>query len=271
MPLAHILLPQLARKAQEIENAIGPPRATGYLQASAPVQRQYHPVEMSTPAAMRGELPVRREKAPASEKGLAELRSRPAPRPDQVFKAAAAREANKAKSKSKIKLIPNAPSPDAPVYAPARGTIQVAPGEPIGQHEDGRSIYATEAPPKPTKKGKRTIIQLPDGAVGSNERGEALAAGGKNLGYLQDPNTRTLGRRANDISLGAQDTFDQFGAQTLQRKYGEFLEAARENRVDGKPTDRIPASYLQGMSSRQKCDIEAGVARLRELEQGRSL
>lgn len=251
MPLAHYLAPQLIRKAQEIEDAIGPPRAlagAGYLQASAPAPT-------------------------ASEKGLAELRGRPAQRPDQIFKGAAAQGVNKAIAKSKIKPIPNAPAPAQPVYPRARGGIQVAPDEPIGMHEDGRAIYATEAAPKPVKKGKKTIIQLPDGAVGANERGESVNARGRNLGYLkQDPNVRTLERGRADVALGEKNTYDGFGAGVLKERFGEHLKAVEENRdQDGMPTNKYPKGYFDGMDPKLKEQILHGVARLQELERGQKI
>lgn len=251
MPLAHILMPQLARKAQEIENAIGPPRpltGIGYLQASAPL-----------------EMPqVQNPRAPASEKALADLRAEPAQRPDTVFKNAARRAVPGIVSKKKIKPIPLAP--------PQPGNA-VGSADPIGMDENSRPIYASDSPraAKP-KKGQRTVIAIPQqGAVGQNDRGEAVDARGLSLGYLHGgtPNVRTLERRGGDVPVGAKDSYDQFGVATLQRKYGVHLRAMQDNRdTDGMPTDKFPDGHFTGMSKAARKEIEEGVARLRELERG---
>ena len=167
MPIAHLLAPQILRRAQEIDDALYPrPAAAGYLRASAPAPRQYHPVEISTPALVRGEQPVRHEKAPASEKGLAELRGRN-DRPDTVFKNAARAAVPRQASKGKIRPIPNAPAPKGG----AVGTDEV-----VGVDENSRPIYASVpgASPVKKKKGGRTTIALPAGAVGVNERGAPI-------------------------------------------------------------------------------------------------
>lgn len=248
--LAHLLAPQLIRKAQEIEDSIGPPRplAAGYMQARSPAPT-------------------------ASERGLKELRARPAPRPDQVFKAAAAQGVNKAIAKSKIKPIPNAAPPARPVYPPAKGGIQAAPDEPIGMHEDGRAIYAVEpAPKKAAPKKGRTIIAIPEGAVGATERGEAVTRGGTNLGYLrnrENPNVRTLERNKMDVAVGERNAYDKYDVQVLQKRFGEHLKAMQDNRdPDGMPTDQFPEGHFDGMSPAARKEIEAGVERLRELERG---
>lgn len=235
MPIAHLLAPQILRRAQEIDEALYPrPVAAGYLQASAPAPT-------------------------ASAKAMTELRAEPAPRPDTVFKNAARRAVPKQIAKGKIKQIPNAPAP----AGGATGTDEL-----VGMSEDGRPIYASEPAPKPSKK---RVIKLPAGAVGENERGEAITAGGKNLGYLrgQDPNVRTLERNRMDVPLGEKNVYDPFGGQVLQQRFGGHLKAMQDNRdADGMPTDKFPLGYFDHMSKRAKEEIEAGVARLAELERG---
>lgn len=245
MPLAHILAPQLIRKAQEIEDAIGPPRpvASGYLQASAPA-----------PA------------PPAHERALKDLRGTQQ-RPDTVFKNAARQAIPKQAAKSKIKPIPNAASPAKP------GAPVPSGDNPIGMDEHGRSIYASEPAPKAAKKkkGERTVIQLPLGPVGMNESGQAVNSRGAALGYLrsQDPNVRTLERHQIDVPVGERNAYDQFGTQVLQQRFGEHLKAMQDNRdADGMPTDKFPSGYFSGMDKKRKEEIEKGVARLREFERG---
>lgn len=248
MPLAHMLLPQLAKKAEEIEAALGHrPEQIGYLQASAPPT--------------------------ASAQGLKELRSRPAQSPDQAFKGGAARGYDRESRVQERKLIPIAPTRPAPSYAQGAGGIQTPADFPIGMTESGRPIYATDHVPQPARQGKRTVIQMPKGAIGQNEQGQAVDVKGKKLGYLaQDPNVRTLERRSKDVSLGEKDTYDQFGVQTLQRDFGEHLKAMQENRDrDGMPTDKFPTGYFRGMDPRRKKEIEAGVKRLQEIERGHAI
>ena len=273
MPIAHLLAPQILRRAQEIEDALYPrPAAAGYLQASAPVQRQYHPVEISAPALVRGEQPVRREKAPASEKAMTELRAEPAPRPDTVFKNAARRDVPRQVAKGKIKQIPNAPSP-------ARGAVGT--DEVVGMDESGRPIYASVPGASPVKKKKgRTTIALPAGPVGVNERGEAVAAGGKNLGYLRgtNPNVRTLERTTRDLPrtphVAAPSVLnDRYGVQVLQQRFGPHLKAMQDNREIGPdgyavPTGKFPEGYFDHMSTQAAEEIKLGVARLAEIERG---
>ncbi len=250
MPLAHLLMPQLARKAQEIEDAIGPPRpvASGYLQAAAPPT--------------------------ASDKAQADLRAYTGQqRLDTIFKNGARRALPGIIARGKIGPIPNAPSPTQPVGPQAKGGIQVAPDEPIGMNEDGTSIYASEPAPKPVKKkkGERTVIALPAGPVGSNERGQAVGTGGNSFGYLQqqDPNVRTLQRRRLDVSLGEKEVHDAFGTKVLQQRFGEHLKAMQDNRAaDGMPTDKFPAGYFGTMSKRAREEIEKGVKALQDIERG---
>ncbi len=257
MPLLHILAPQLAKKAEQLEADLGHrPEQIGYLQAGAP------------PA----------PKETASARGLKELRAPVKKSLSGIVKQGVIDEkARKMRTDIRDKgtrLLPNATPQPAPQYAPRRGGITVAPGDPIGMQEGGKPIYATEAAPQPVKKGKRTIMQLPQGAVGQNEAGQSLAAGGRNLGYLQqDPKVRTLDRRARDVGLrGDMNTYDQFGVKMLQQRFGEHLKAMQDNRdADGLPTDKFPDGYFRGLDVNRKEEIELGVKRLQELERGQAI
>ncbi len=251
MPLAHLLIPQLAKKAEEIEAALGHrPEQIGYLQASA--------------------TPSKADAAPGA---------------NQAFQSGAARGYAREKGVQDRKLIPNAPSPRQPRYYPQ--PLHPMHGAPVGMNEDGTPIPGTDHVPKPVKKGKRTIIQLPQGEpVGHTESGIQIGAGPKRLGYLgrrapADPNMQTLERRSKDVPVFALDkrtgrpanpnqiTYDQFGVQLLQREFGKHLKEMQENRApNAGPTDKFPPGYFEGMSAARRLEIEQGVKRLQEIERG---
>jgi hypothetical protein len=245
MPLAHILAPQIARKVAQLEADLGrsPTPPTGYLQSE-------------------GMQAARAPAPPAHEQAAQRLRAQP-----KKSKAEAARNAELVKGAREkkiaegMRLIPNANAPGQRLQ--------------LGMSENGTPIYddAPAAAPAPKAKKGRKVIPAPTGAAGTNERGESVDIRGKNLGYLaQEGPVRTLERRQTDVSLGKADTYDRFGVETLQRRFGEHLKAMQNNReADGMPTDKFPLGYFDGMDARKKKEIEAGVARLKDVERGQSL
>jgi hypothetical protein len=143
----------------------------------------------------------------------------------------------------------------------------VAQDAPVAVTEAGVPIYAE---PKTNKRGQ---VVIPKGALEgqiTDETGRPVNRKGKPTGYLQqDPNVRTLLRRPNDVSLGPKETHDAFAVDVLQRRYGDHLKAMLYDPDVGDM--RFPAGYLEGMTARERQDVEAGVRALTQLNRGVSI
>lgn len=291
MPLAHLLAPQLIRKAKEIEDAIGPARVppkAGYLQASftpyeeqlrqeaenAPALRNYPgPYNAKEPYDPRGLMPKSEPKSVDMTplgKAVGGLQRSGNPYLDAFAKGMTQTSAPGRKG---TKLIPTAPpiqgNPNAPVST----------GDVVGQTEDGRPIYASDKPPSTAKqRGKKTVIKLdPNAAVGSNEKGESVTARGRNLGYLGGSSIvtpkgsvpmRAGDRRPSDIvitgDMGMMDK-DKFSIDALRKMYGKDFKEVQENEM------KYPAGYFNGKTDKQKENIKAGVRALQLLEHGQKI
>ncbi len=258
MPLAHILMPQLARRAEEIAAAVGrptvPPAGASYIQAGqrknveAPVAAAPRPVGTGylAPSGNVGAPPT------ASDKALEQLRA------DEKQRTVGGTVRNRAVQAAK-QADKNDKNTQFPVH-PAPLAVE---------------------PQKMTNKRGQVIIPLGAGAVAMNERGESLNARGKNLGYLQSGPMRTGQQTQDDIarSLIAIDrngrpemgmalrTGDPNAMKLLYKTYEPHLKAMQENRnADGTPTDKFPEGYFKGMTKEQRKEIEAGVKILRDVD-----
>lgn len=272
MPLAHLLAPQLIRKAQEMEDAIGPARpiaGAGYLQAPPTGRAGYEKTPYDPKGLMNKPDPKLVEMTPMG-KTVGNLQ-----RSGDPYAGAFARGMTQTSSPGRkgTKLIPTAPPIQGDPNAP------VATGDVVGQTERGAPIHASEKPAAPAKqKGKKTIIKLdPNAAVGSNEKGESVTARGTNLGYLGGSSIvtpkgsvpmRTGDRRPSDIVLtedmGMMDK-DKFSADMLRKMYGEDFKEVQENGM------KYPTGYFDGKTAKQKENIMAGVRALQLLEHGQKI
>jgi hypothetical protein len=137
--------------------------------------------------------------------------------------------------------------------------LQPAPTDaPIAFSESGVPIEG----PAPFAPNRKLQLSGEYNYIASNERGEALDAKNKKLGYYVggDPNTRTLDRKPTDVSM--QDV-DPFADNVLEQMYGEHLQAVDDN--DG----RFPSGHFLGMSPDIKANIKQGVTELRRRRKGR--
>lgn len=292
MPLAHILAPQIMRRAQQIEADLG---HGGYL---AQVQPQGYLAQGQSSVGLPGQQG--HAKTEYDPRGLMDKPSDDRPldmnhprvflgktaatlrQSGNPYLAAAADGVQQVNDRNArlagTKLIPTAP----PAAGSAVNTADV-----VGMREDGTPIYASDRAPLPkAKKGKggKIIIQLDPGVAGMNESGQGVAAGGKNLGYLRAPvgGMRTAERKQSDylVSRDKKDdrlipkaereglrNKDAFSAQMLQRAYGKDAEAMMNNRDEnGMPTDQFPPGYFNGVSAEDRENIEAGVRALRMID-----
>ena len=293
MPLAHLLAPQLLKKAKEIEADLGyaPVGAPqGYLQtvgAGSPSTGEMKPYNPNTPSgAMIG-------MAGALQKSLG-------PAAAAGFWGKKGADLGLDKSGDNLvrghepTLIPNAPlhgavartAPAQKILMPNGRTVAIAPGDVTD--ELGRPV-SVMPPPVPFAQRKGPIvITLPAGeAVAENERGESLnRRGGRRLGYLPGekqpahkegdpyfpqvlaPGMRTGDYRDSDISIAdAERNPKPFDVAAMRRMYGKDLKAMQENRdADGMPTDQFPPGYFRGMSEKDRANIEAGTRALMNIE-----
>lgn len=241
MPLANILAPELLRKAQEIEDAIGPPTqarstlAGGYLTAGYE-KTPYDPKGLidkpdsksfngDTSPGMRGLGMLQRSGDP----GL------------QAFGRGMIDGGSGSLPSQKIKPLETAPA------APMR---LVKKNEPTGTG----------------KKGSPRKLVLPAGAVGTNERGESVTARGRKLGYLAQPELvtpyggsqqlRTGERNRNDVSVSRHEGSDKFTGDALMQRFGEHLKEYEDNGGE------FPRGYFDGMSKQRRADIIDAVREL---------
>lgn len=252
MPLAHLLAPQIAKKAQEIEDAIGPPRSAGYLNASEthPGVRRIYGVdpEKDPPPTTPGSYYEMIGKLQRSGDPALQAMARGFLKGDEPGRAAP-------------QIMPNAPSPK----------------------------YAGPEIKKTTKKDGTVVIQVdPRAMIGTNERGFPVdIKGRKQLGYLEAPMIaagggelagRTLGRGKKDITTVPYNRSkpwmgltlppgDAFGADVLKREFGDDLKVMQEN-LDGRgvPTDKFPRGYLDHLSPKDQKKVKDGVKVLQNLE-----
>lgn len=269
MPLAHILAPELLRKAQELEDALGPP----------------------VPPGANGYLQVGYEKTPYDPKGIVD---KPEPKPyDQGAPAGRYLSGVGQMQRSEDPLQQAFGNGYAGALKTYEGSTQPIPNalppeagpRVIGTNERGEPIYANAGGPQPpTPPAKKGRVVLPYGRnapIGIDEHGDSTTLAGRKLGYLDAgvwgpaaarPGTPTemgsndvrhADRRTNDVSTSRHEAGDKYGNDALQRKYGKHLKAMQENRdANGMPTDRFPAGYFKGMSDVQKKNIVEAVKEL---------
>ena len=244
MPLAHILMPQLAQKAKEIEAQFGH-APTGYLenqgaglQMVGQGKSDMQPYDPSTP--------MGRLKDPAGPYLQAMGTMQKSKDPTQ-----------KAVARGMGLGIDPHPYPGS-----------VVPAEPLPLSPETRS-------PEPglSVKGKGKYLKLPKGEVGLDETGQSIDRRGKKLGYLGTPTIvtpygdtpmRNADRRAGDVLASDRDPM---AVESLKNRFGKHLKEMREN-VDarGRPTDQFPQGYFKNMSKAQRKTIEEGVKALQAVE-----
>lgn len=246
MPLAHILAPQIAKKAQEIETALGH-APVGYLE-------QQNVGYEKTPYDPRGltDKPEPKRYDPRSPAGSALAMLGSMKKYDPKIAEGIVRGMQKAKVQEGVKPIPNAPVPAQP--------------EPV----------------TPTK-GKRGRVVIPMGKpgepVGVAEDGQAIDSRGRKLGYLNqgpalvtpygDVPLSNPVRTPTGINVQPKDEFDAFW---LEDHFGKHLKAMQDNRdANGMPTDQFPPGYFQGMSKKERENIIKGVDALRKFQKGTSV
>lgn len=263
MPLAHILAPQIARKAAEIETALG--HNAGYLQtqgAGAQTTLVKNPPRDNGMPKKAIQSYDPRLQTPEASAAIAAGTMMNSPDPStRRFGHGLYRRLNQ----PTIVPMPNAGEPS---------------GEPIATDELGRPIYA---PPTPAKKGGR-VIALPAGEpVAQTEGGVQLDRAGKKLGgYLDQeamtPGMRYLNRRPGDLNL--DDTNgnilrDAFARAQLDHVYGPHLKAMQDNRdADGMPTDKLPDGYFEALGEQrgkpytkdERENVLKGLKKLREVQ-----
>lgn len=232
MPLAHILAPQLAQKARELEAELGP-RPAGYLQ---------------TGNAGTGQTSGGPRVADTAWRQFRERDARASQRPDTIVRNAANRRTMQLQKQDKWTHFPVAPPRDT---APAP--------EPVAVDEAGRPIYAEQ----------RVIDISAPGAV-IDEMGRAVGPRGKKLGYLQqqDPNVRRdLGAAP---SIGHLYKFGGAkGAAAIEERFAPHLQAMFYDPEKGDM--RFPDGYFDGMSKKERAEILTGVDAMRRLERGRRI
>lgn len=245
MPLVHLLVPQLLRKAQDLEAQIGPPGApppaplaTGYLQAGY-------------------------EKTPYDPRGLMD---KPPAKPfDSTSNSPGDRELT---AMGQLQRSENPYTQDfARSYLNAR--LNDRPAELLPT--------SPAAPMKLVKKGDKVGTKgrvLPfksTDTVGVNEQGEATDMRGRpSKGYLYTPSIETPSgstpmrnpdRKAPSVMIGDADKFSN---DVFAREYGPHLKAMQENRdANGMPTDQFPPDYFKGMNATERSNIIKGVEELR--------
>lgn len=235
MPLANLLAPELLRKAQEIEAAIGPPvpLSAGYLQAGY-------------------------EKTPYDPKGLVDKHSGPS------F------DGDRSPGMRGLGMLQRSGDPGLQAFG--RGVIEG--GAPPPGKQSKPIENASERPMKLVKKGEKSgtkgrVLKLPAGEAGMNEQGQSVTAAGKKLGYLGSPQLvtpynetpmRNADRRAADVSVARHERGNKFSGDTLMKNYGEHLKEFEANRGE------FPKGYFDGMSKTKKANIIDAVNELRARE-----
>lgn len=243
MPLAHILAPQIAQSAKELEADLGhAPVGTGYLNAGYE-KTPYDPKGLINKPESQSYDP--RTPVGSYLNGIGILQRSPNKVDQQMGRALAEGldYPDRLRKGEVDTLIPNAPSP-TPVQA---------------------------APPK--KSGKKYLISLPKtGPAGYDESGQAVDINGRKLGYLNQPAIvtpygdvpmRTGQRTPNDVLL---DQRDPFARSVIEQKFGKHLKELEFN------NGKFPPGYFKKMTAEEKAGIQKGVQALqairREEERG---
>lgn len=243
MPLAALLAPQIAKKAAEIDSALGPPQI-GYLTpppaaapqsiaAPADVPTGYLNIGNPTTLDPRGLLQDAPQKYYSSQTDAGKIlhNAGELQRAGQPALAEALLHGlgiATGRKEGKMMPIPNAPAP------------------------------AVVAAPAPMPVAKHIIIPLgtPGAPIGTNERGEAVDIHGRNLGYLAQPDNPIVMPQLPPLP-------SDWSQQSLEKTYGKNLQDMQDNRnEDGTPTDAFPQGYFDGMSKEKRKGIEAGIKEL---------
>lgn len=256
MPLAHILLPQLARKAQEIEAALGHAPSTASYLGNGDASVGSGPLPKPGTKYAPGQSPA--------ELAAAEY---------QTTKAAPEQ------AKSAGQVMANSARKSAALASKKAQYLQPVPNAPVAQ-------------PTAPQKGKKVLSAPAGQAIGVNERGESIDARGRSLGYLQQPelvtpygNTPLQAPVRTDAAIAPQPGIayrfaqpnDTFAPAAFERLYGEHLKAMENNRdANGMPTDKFPSDYFQALGKQRgkplsKNEIDAikkGVEELRAMQNG---
>lgn len=282
MPLAHILLPQLAKKAEEITAQL-PGTPNGYLQQSTPV-----PVEAAPTVARKGGQATSRGKEQlANSGGVQSVRTMS---PAEITKHNAM-----AKKMGLEQIEDYDPRLQNPLYNYQNAVGQL-PGflghqtrlNAAGLHpvpsvpemqalEQGVLTAPTDV--KPYKKGT-PLKFLPGEPVAMTESGFGVDKKGKRLGYIDqealNPGIRYLDRRPTDLGLGGGSskgaTKPSFGQDIdaqdmLGQMYGSYLRD-----FQGNNNKFFPEMFLDSKGNKRPAaeidNIKKGVKVLIELQRG---
>jgi hypothetical protein len=228
MPLAHLLAPQIMRKAEELEAELGrtPP---GYLRASTP-----------TPAPL-----------PLASSGGTLMPVTDVP--DDAPKAKKAKKLPKG-----VIAIPT--DEQEPIGSTEDGRpIYISPPaapEPKLRKAGKRVIISA-----PTAMAVGTNEQ----GEATNIRGRNLGyMAQQNVPEIQTTERRPSHVWTRDESLIHPDAFAR---QVLEQRFGKHLKAQEDNLDPRKPT-AFPLGYFNSMQPYEQQEIEEGTARLRELKRG---
>lgn len=226
-------MPQLAKKAQEIEAALG----HSYLDAvKASVRSQIHSqAEPAQPMPVRGVDRgfIRAQTTPAI---LAKPYDKPPGKEIESFDP---------------QLNPNvaiagqmAPRPDEPSYIQTfkRGALRA-------YDRRDATVPIPNAPASaagaPRTRGKAVFKARPGEAFGVSESGQDVDIKGRKIGYLASPAivtpygdvaARTADKQKADVAMGDQDPF---AADTLEQMYGPHLKELRSN------NGKYPTGYFK--------------------------
>lgn len=299
MPLADILAPLIAKKANQIATDLGqpPPAAlgAGYLQPQARGQSGTFGV-MPSMGANPGQVSVTMGGAAAEHakldaayaKRLAEAKKKekvPAPG-DKGYEPRASSDRFNAYVAGGQKMKGKTGKQGmAEMFKAQHGEIMPMPnanapgGEPVAMDELGRPIYQSAAP------APSNIIPAP--AAGQpaafDEAGRPVDARGRRMGgYLDqeamNPGMRYLDLRPGDLNLDRpKDEIlkSPFMRQQLDQMYGKHLHARDEGKdAAGAPTDKFPTGYLEGLkhsdgtpyTSKERANVKEGVQLLRDIQ-----
>lgn len=289
MPLAHILAPQLALKAQEIEDELGH-APVGYLEdpRAAYARKVFgSQIEQQSPNDL--------QEAPgySNERGwyntVTGKRSFPEAEPPKGKKSKGGYlKVGYEKTPYDPRGLMN--KPESKSFDPrdmmagggmqsALGTFQrsgdlgqraFAKGALLGMDDKFlrgyiRKPYVPIVEPKKTTKGKSVISAKPGEPIGIDENGQAVDIRGKKLGYLNAPAVATLygntplrtgERKPGDVFAEQRDPFAR---SALEQKYKKHLEEVEFN------NGKFPAGYFKKMSAEEKSDIQKGVQALQAI------
>ncbi len=298
MPLAQLLAPQIARKAEEIEAALNP-QATGYLAQTGDVSarsdargatRASGPLSESTQG-MVAAADGGRTAAAQAKKDQAEVANMTydprmaSPAMSGLMSINAVQKAGIPGGEafarglirgSNLSVVDNRdPAPKAIGFLRGNGAAPTdAPLAFVGP-PSAKMLIPNAAPtphaqaPQFDKRG-RQVVQLGAGPAGATEGGQAVNAKGKKLGYLTGDGDPNLHRGAGNAGpMQAYRFGGAKGVEQLQSEYSKHLKAMRENvNEKGEPTDKFPEGYFKGMSQAEKDKIRVGVEALRLMEKG---